>query len=195
MSLLQEALDDAIAGIGIMGIAPSDDTGQPVSAAARELRARNVSDLWLRRYLSPNQLDAIAGLSLFAATFDAAGAAAVLHGADPGPSQRRNTELLLRCLRGLSILQEVPRAAAGEQQPRYGMHLLVRGLAVPMCCDRQPEDSQDVSSNWVRGLLAHSRRQTRIPGSAVGPRSGGGRPPAGSGSAQYASDAAADGWA
>ena len=110
-----------------------------------------MSDLWLRRYLSPKQLEAIARLSVFA-TFDSTGAAAVMHGADADPAQLRDAELMLRCLRGLSVLQEVQQAASAySEPPRYGMHLLVRGLAAEVQ-QRQPEDSQ---AEAVTGFVDH----------------------------------------
>ena len=139
-----------------MGIAPSDEgtsdePDQPRTATARELAARNVSDLWLRWYLTPKQLDTVARLSLFAATFDAAGAATLCLGLNPSLADQRDAAIMLRCLRGLSVLQEARHAAAAAQQPRYGMHLLVRGLAADVL-RRQPEDSQTAA---VTGFVAY----------------------------------------
>ena len=151
---LQEAIADADS-FGIMGIAPdseltgNDAAGQPATATASELRARNVSDLWLRQYLSQQQLASLARLSLFAASFDAAGAAAVLHGADAGPVQRREAAVLLRCLRGLSVLQETWEGAADSQPPRYSMHLLVRGLAAGV----QRQQLEHIQLAAVTGFL------------------------------------------
>ena len=147
--LLQEALADA-ADAGLVGIAPNisePTSGSPTqsdTATASELRARNISELWLRRYLSPQQLEALGRLSIFAATFDAVSAAGVLHGADASRGQVRDAAVMLRCLRGLSVLQEVQQAAAGLREPRYSMHLLVRSLAVEVQ-RRQPVESKSVA--------------------------------------------------
>ena len=145
-------------GIGPSSQLSSDDPSHPVNATASELKARNVSELWLRQYLSPKQLEALARLSLFAATFTAAGAAAVWHGAETCPAQLRDAELMLRCLRGLSVLQEVHHAAADPQQHRYSMHLLVRGLAADVQ-RQQPEDSQ---TSAMAGLVTHILKVVKL---------------------------------
>lgn len=44
----------------------------------RKLRARRVSEAWLEAYLSVTEQAAVAALSVFAGSFNAAGAAAVL---------------------------------------------------------------------------------------------------------------------
>ena len=78
--------------------------------AAAELEARRVSGFWLSRYLSANQKHATACLSLFAASFDAGGAAAVVHGPDAVSQQQDAVVEMLRGLRGVSVVQEVQQA-------------------------------------------------------------------------------------
>ena len=45
-----------------------------------ELKVHRVSSIWLKTFLTPEELDAVARLSVFQGSFSAAGAAAVLHG-------------------------------------------------------------------------------------------------------------------
>ena len=69
----------------------------------------------------------------------AAGAAAVLHGPDATAQQRDDAARTLRGLRGVSVVQEVSQPTAPGQL-RYGMHPLVRGLAIDM--RREQPDSE-----------------------------------------------------
>ena len=60
---------------------------------------------------------AAACLSLFAATFDAGGAAAVLYGLDASAQQQAETVTMLRDLRGVSVVQELPAACRCRRVP------------------------------------------------------------------------------
>ena len=72
--------------------------------------------------------------------------------------QRSDVELMLRCLRGLSVLQGVQQGAADSQQPRYGMHLLVRGQAAQVQ-RRQPEDQQTAAlTGFIDHILSVGKR-------------------------------------
>ena len=129
--------------------------GTSPSGAAAELEDRRVSGFWLRQYISPELQKATACLSLFAATFDAVGASAVLHGPDATSQQQEDAVKMLRGLRGVSVVQEVQQAAPPGQL-RYSMHPLVRALAVELRY-KWPEDDKDAAAvGFVVYMLCQS---------------------------------------
>lgn len=146
---VQEAIGDAAkAGLRSIdfGVEPSagDLTTEPRGVAA-DLAAQRVSDVWLSQYISPDQWKATGCLSLFAATFNSDGAAAVVHGPDASPQQRSDTARMLHDLRGVSVVQEVNVQHAAHAEPmhqRYSMHPLVRGLAAEMQA-KNPDHGHD----------------------------------------------------
>ena len=76
--MVQEAIIDAnkegLRGICSGAESSRDELSSVASGDAGELEARRVSSFWLGKYLSPEQLNATACLSVFAASFDASGA-------------------------------------------------------------------------------------------------------------------------
>ena len=138
--ITQEAIADGIKA-GLRGInrgaqlACGDDDG----GAAAQLEAKRVSRVWLDRYLSDDQRHATACLSLFAASFDAAGAAAVLCGGIATAEQHNEAKQVLQTLHGISIIQKLrqPASPQGYEQnetagTRYSMHPLLRDLAADL---------------------------------------------------------------
>ena len=156
---MQEAIADASeAGIGGIGSAAQLLAGGPsvaaTSSSAAELKARRVSGFWLSQYLSVQQQGAFACLSLFAAIFDTAGAAAVLHGVGPTVQQQADVAEILRGLRDVGVVQEVQQPAVSGQ-PRHSMHPLVRDLGAELR-GKQPADGQDAATI---GFVAYMLRK------------------------------------
>ena len=155
MCTWQEAIEDAdqagLRGIASSAESPDDDFATEAGGAAAQLDARRVSRFWLRKYLSSRQQAAAARLSLFAATFAADGAAAVLHG-PAAPRQQADSAKMLRGLRGVSVVQEVQQPAA-VGQCRYSMHPLVHGVAVELRGDMSVSDREAAENNFVAYML------------------------------------------
>jgi len=118
-----------------------------------------VSGFWLTQYLSPKQREATASLSLFAATFAADRAAAVMHGAAAGAEQRDDAVNMLRGLRGVSVLQAVTAPQPDtEGHSRYSMHLLIRDLAVELRAKQlQHGDADDTAASGFLSYMLHRR--------------------------------------
>ena len=150
--MLQEAIKDARAA-GLRGVGPGAAL-LTASGAARKLDARHVSKLWLDRYLEGAEKHATACLSLFAATFDTSGAAAVLHGPEADAQQQDTSEQMLRLLRSVSVLQEAPVGPMSAQpESRYSMHPLIRGLAVELRSGQSEADCNIAARNFVVYML------------------------------------------
>jgi hypothetical protein len=151
--MAQEAIADAhhagLRGVAADTFSASGDLINLSSGAAAELEARRVSGFWLSQYLSNEQREATACLSLFAATFDARGAAAVVPGSNGSAQQRADTVKMLRALRGVSVVQEAQQSSPGHL--RYSMHPLVRGVTVELR-SKQPQTVQDAAAF---GFVSH----------------------------------------
>ena len=163
---LQVAIAHCEAAADLRWINPDAELpfGGSAGGAAAQPAAKRVLSAWLDRYLSDDQSRACARLSLFAASFDAAGAAAVLYGAAASPAKRAEAQQTLRTLRGFGILQERQQPAA-DGQLRYSMHPLLRDLG----CEPAQEGAR-------RGCHARSHRLRETHARHVGRRGGQSRP-------------------
>ena len=146
----QAAIQDA-KNAGLRGVG-AGTAAQAASGAAAELDAQRTSGFWLDRYLIDTEKHAAACLSLFAATFNASGAATVLYGSEASAQQQANARQMLRALCSVSVLQQVPQPAM-PTQTRYSMHPLMRGLAMELR-SRQPDSVRDsMAINFVVYVL------------------------------------------
>ena len=66
----------------------------------------------------------------------------MLYGPSASPQQQADAVMMLRRLRGVSVVQKV---AVSVRQPRYSMHPLVRSVAVSLR-GRQPADGDDTAT-------------------------------------------------
>jgi tetratricopeptide (TPR) repeat protein len=123
--------------------------------AGQELEAARVSKQWLERYLTPENILALARLSVFRGSFDANGAAAlqILGGAQPSNTADAVNAAVLQ-LRNLSLLQPAQSAAAPGALPRYAMHKLVRGIAAELLVQLSRDSG---AADAASSLLSHVR--------------------------------------
>lgn len=149
---MQDAINDGIKA-GLRGISPSAElaSGGSDGGAAAQLEAQRVSRVWLDKYLSGSQRQATASLSLFAASFDAVGAAAVLSGAR-AHSQQAEADQMLQSLREISIIQEL-RQSAAEDQIRHTMHPLLRDLTIELRQGQPDADHKAAVIGFVSYML------------------------------------------
>lgn len=116
-----------------------------------------VSQLWLQKYLAPEERADIAALSVFGGSFDAAAASAVM-----GPTGRDAKRLMLD-LHSLAIISRLPnQSSRSAQAVRYTMHPLIREFAAQLLAQHAQEVQVAVRVRFVAHIFSRGNQFQKL---------------------------------